>query len=191
MLVSVSFQFIGFLLTYVLHTTHAAKHGSRAGLGITLIQYGLYLRNRAEEMIETNEFPHEEGYSASNDTITLSGDPAADAGIYWAPGWRSPPHLSPSDGVTEIPSFSNYQDAEAWGLGHNVTISDILNLPTAREVGEANEWLSFVLMAGGWFLLLSCVGGYWRVKRFGEYPAWLGSTRFNCCLMIEPPILLN
>lgn len=39
-LISVSFQLVGFLLTYLLHTTHAAKHGSRAGLGITLIQYG-------------------------------------------------------------------------------------------------------------------------------------------------------
>ncbi|GAM83147.1 hypothetical protein ANO11243_011330 [Dothideomycetidae sp. 11243] len=39
-LISMSFQLIGFLLTYLLHTTHAAKHGSRAGLGITLIQYG-------------------------------------------------------------------------------------------------------------------------------------------------------
>lgn len=45
MIVSTSFQFVGFLLTYVLHTTHASKHGSRAGLGITLIQYGFYLRS--------------------------------------------------------------------------------------------------------------------------------------------------
>lgn len=41
MLVSMSFQFVGFLLTYLLHTTHAAKNGSRAGLGITLIQLGV------------------------------------------------------------------------------------------------------------------------------------------------------
>ena len=32
------------MLTYLLHTSHAAKYGSRAGLGITLIQYGLYSR---------------------------------------------------------------------------------------------------------------------------------------------------
>lgn len=43
-LISMSFQLIGFLLTYLLHTTHAAKHGSRAGLGITLIQYGFQMR---------------------------------------------------------------------------------------------------------------------------------------------------
>lgn len=43
-LISISFQFVGFVLTYLLHTTHAAKFGSRAGLGITLIQYGLFSR---------------------------------------------------------------------------------------------------------------------------------------------------
>ena len=42
--VSFFFQFVGFLLTYLLHTSHAAKFGSRAGLGLTLIQYGFYSR---------------------------------------------------------------------------------------------------------------------------------------------------
>ncbi|KAG2013517.1 metal homeostatis protein bsd2 [Coprinopsis cinerea AmutBmut pab1-1] len=48
MLVSISFQFVGFLLTYLLHTSHAARLGSRAGLGVTLIQYGFALRGRLE-----------------------------------------------------------------------------------------------------------------------------------------------
>ncbi|KAF7191682.1 Metal homeostatis protein BSD2 [Pseudocercospora fuligena] len=46
-LISLSFQLIGFLLTYLLHTTHAAKHGSRFGLGITLVQYGFQMRYAA------------------------------------------------------------------------------------------------------------------------------------------------
>ncbi|CAO1630100.1 unnamed protein product [Sympodiomycopsis kandeliae] len=50
LLVSMCFQFVGFLLTYLLHTTHAARCGSRAGLGITLIQYGFYLRSRALQL---------------------------------------------------------------------------------------------------------------------------------------------
>ncbi|CAJ0750910.1 22512_t:CDS:2 [Entrophospora sp. SA101] len=41
--ISMSFQFVGFLLTYLLHTSHAAK----AGLGITLVQYGFYLRGKS------------------------------------------------------------------------------------------------------------------------------------------------
>ncbi|KAH3900152.1 uncharacterized protein SCODWIG_03061 [Saccharomycodes ludwigii] len=39
-IVSASFQFFGFLITYILHTSHAAKEGSRCGLGITFIGYG-------------------------------------------------------------------------------------------------------------------------------------------------------
>lgn len=52
--VSMTFQFIGFLLTYLLHTSHAAKNGSRAGLGITLIQYGLYIRSAGNEDVEAS-----------------------------------------------------------------------------------------------------------------------------------------
>lgn len=43
-MISMSFQIVGFLLTYLLHTTHAAKNGSRAGLGITLVQYGFGMK---------------------------------------------------------------------------------------------------------------------------------------------------
>ena len=59
MLVSMSFQFVGFLLTYILHTTHASKQGSRAGLGITLMQYGFYLRTPENTRLpgSAGEFP--------------------------------------------------------------------------------------------------------------------------------------
>jgi hypothetical protein len=38
------FQFIGFVITYFLSTSHAARYGARAGLGLTFIQYGAYWR---------------------------------------------------------------------------------------------------------------------------------------------------
>ncbi|PKI83935.1 hypothetical protein MVES_001871 [Malassezia vespertilionis] len=50
MVISVCFQFIGFILTFLLHTTHAAKYGSCAGLGISLVQYSLSLFERAYEI---------------------------------------------------------------------------------------------------------------------------------------------
>jgi hypothetical protein len=67
MLVSMSFQFVGFLLTYLLHTSHAAKNGSRAGLGITLVQYGFYLRGR---VLQDDYAP----YSYSDDEISEDDD---------------------------------------------------------------------------------------------------------------------
>ncbi|KAI6152156.1 hypothetical protein BKA82DRAFT_4107874 [Pisolithus tinctorius] len=54
-LVSTTFQFIGFVLTWVMGTTHAARYGSRAGLGITLIQWGLALRSRLDEVGSWNQ----------------------------------------------------------------------------------------------------------------------------------------
>jgi hypothetical protein len=54
-MISMSFQLIGFLLTYLLHTTHAAKNGSRAGLGITLVHYGFYMKTpRSSHPTPTN-----------------------------------------------------------------------------------------------------------------------------------------
>lgn len=47
-MISMSFEFVGFLLTYLLHSTHAAKNGSRAGLGVTLIRYGFYMKHVVE-----------------------------------------------------------------------------------------------------------------------------------------------
>lgn len=52
-MISMSFTFVGFLLTYLLHTTHAAKNGSRAGLGITLIQYGFYMKGTGDSSTPT------------------------------------------------------------------------------------------------------------------------------------------
>ncbi|CAO3612669.1 unnamed protein product [Mucor hiemalis] len=46
LLISASFQFVGFMLTYLLHTSHASKQGSRAGLGVSLVQTGFYIRSR-------------------------------------------------------------------------------------------------------------------------------------------------
>lgn len=53
-MISMFFQLVGFLLTYLLHTTHAAKNGSRAGLGITLIQYGFYMKGSNTSKTPTN-----------------------------------------------------------------------------------------------------------------------------------------
>lgn len=92
MLISMSFQIVGFLLTYLLHTTHAAKNGSRAGLGITLIQYGFYMRtNTADEegsvttdpasvaaaaLADPNDYEFQA--SSSNSTSSGSADDTAD-----------------------------------------------------------------------------------------------------------------
>lgn len=83
-LISMSFQYVGFLLTYLLHTTHAAKDGSRAGLGVTLVQVGFMMRNKqvpagGEPPPETtpsepNAFNFDGAPDISTDTSSTSGE---------------------------------------------------------------------------------------------------------------------
>jgi hypothetical protein len=167
-IVSFSFQFVGFLLTYVLHTTHTAKYGSRVGLGFTLIQFGFSLRARAEELIETGKFPTD-----PSDPEPLPGtnqdEIEADNAIAALWGTNSPwptPVTDPAHPNDPPTILHNTHDAELWAIQHNTTLHKLMQLPSAEEVGRANEWFSFLLMSIGWFLILTSLGGLWRVKRF-------------------------
>ncbi|ORX69693.1 hypothetical protein DL89DRAFT_164757 [Linderina pennispora] len=49
LVVSTAFQIVGYMLTFLLHTSHAAKNGSLAGLGITFFNFGFYIRTHLGE----------------------------------------------------------------------------------------------------------------------------------------------
>lgn len=73
-LISMSFQLVGFLLTYLLHTTHAAKNGSQAGLGITLIQYGFSMK-RTLSSPDSAPQPPDAGQGGHDDFVSPPQDP--------------------------------------------------------------------------------------------------------------------
>ena len=120
-MISMSFQLVGFLLTYLLHTTHAAKNGSRAGLGLTLVQYGFYMRSNPD---------HPEGN----------------------PGQFS--NASPSDPNS-----------------HNFDPNAVDNVPGTGAGDETSsgltgvDWVSYVLMIVGWFILIRSVSDFLRARR--------------------------
>ena len=139
MLVSISFQFVGFLLTFLLHTTHAAKYGSRAGLGITLIQYGFALRTRLEGVSDGSGYDGtngsgSEGYSGLRltDPARPTFETAAEADEYYK---THPPPISRQD---------NYQMGNGTGMG--VPSDDVYVTPFADST---SEWISFFLMTLG------------------------------------------
>ena len=109
-MISMSFQFVGFLLTYLLASSHAARNGSRAGLGVILIQYGFYLR----------------------DAPALQGPD----------GTVLPDDGTDGSGTAPVPDDNIPDD----------------RLPKA-------EWMSYLLMVIGWFILIRSVGEYYRVKQ--------------------------
>jgi hypothetical protein len=76
-MISMSFQLVGFLLTYLLHTTHAAKNGSRAGLGITLVQFGFGFRSATLNPSAGNDAGQDFNAGVPSDPNAHSFDPAS------------------------------------------------------------------------------------------------------------------
>ncbi|KAJ8657680.1 hypothetical protein O0I10_006495 [Lichtheimia ornata] len=61
--ISVSFQFIGFMLTYLFSTTHAARNGSRCGLGATFVQFGFLMKSNGVLQDDEEEDSSDNGQS--------------------------------------------------------------------------------------------------------------------------------
>lgn len=112
-MISTSFQLVGFLLTYLLHSTHAAKNGSRAGLGITLIQYGFYMKGSPDD----------------------------------------PPKMTGPDGYAAPPDPNS----------HDFQASDVTDGPGGTISGS--DWMAYVLMVVGWFILIKSVAQFMRARR--------------------------
>ncbi|KAI0368702.1 hypothetical protein BV20DRAFT_969096 [Pilatotrama ljubarskyi] len=139
--VSFFFQFAGFVLTYLLHTTHAAKFGSRAGLGMTLIQYGLIQ------------------YGGSFGRGRMGGDGGmADAEPMTveevAKKWNT-------TRLTDL-QFANGTmfDLSSYNATDPNAVFEMQFAITSRD------WIALILMTLGWFLLLSSCVGFYRVKRW-------------------------
>lgn len=140
-MISMSFQLVGFLLTYLLHTTHAAKNGSRAGLGITLVQYGFYMRS-----------------SATRDANPLPEDPQ-----YGQPMDPNSPNFDPSkitDSAAAVVAMAQTQAKVAaensnGGSGGGGGLASL----------ASSEWFAYVLMIVGWFILIRAVSDYFKARR--------------------------
>lgn len=72
-IVSTSFQFFGFLITYILHTSHAAKEGSRCGLGITFLSLGFKLmpNNVSNKVGKGKEIPRLQSLNPFNHDLSV------------------------------------------------------------------------------------------------------------------------
>jgi hypothetical protein len=126
-MISMSFQLVGFLLTYLLHTTHAAKNGSRAGLGITLVQYGFYMKGSSSD-----------GSSPAN-----GQDPA----------YAQPPDPNAHDfDPNAVNAAAAAQGMDSTGSGG---WSDV----------ASSEWLAYILMIVGWFILIRAVSDFLKARR--------------------------
>ncbi|KNE62153.1 hypothetical protein AMAG_07398 [Allomyces macrogynus ATCC 38327] len=109
MFISMSFQFAGFLMAYLLATSHAGRMGAKVGFGVTLLQYGILLRTRVMD-------------------IEDSGNPLGDA-----------------DFASSLPPDTTPDEAEG--------------------ILIRTEWVSYLLLVCGWYLLIRSAIEFFRVKR--------------------------
>ena len=116
-MISMSFQLVGFLLTYLLHSTHAAKNGSRAGLGITLIQFGFMMKGTQD-----------------------SGTGEDGSGGYTAPPDPNSHDFDPNQ-------VDDNRGGDGWGSV------------------DSSDWVAYILMLVGWFILIKSVSDYLKVRR--------------------------
>ncbi len=136
-MISMSFQLVGFLLTYLLHTTHAAKHGSRAGLGITLVQYGFYMRSNLHKSASSHP-------SNGNDQALA---PPQDPNSH---------DFDPSKISDSAAAAANAAMSQA---------SQAASSSTSRSSGLSSEWFAYALMIVGWFILIRAVSDFFKARR--------------------------
>jgi len=134
------FQFLGFVITYFLATTHAARYGSRAGLGLTLIQYGAYWRVATAGPPDGEYGEGQQTGMFWNDTLSI---------------WQ--PLSSYNSGGPPVSELLNDETT-----GRNATAP----LDYGDFGWNGKDWVAFVFMTFGWLLLFSSVVGFWRVKRW-------------------------
>ncbi|KAL8992675.1 MAG: hypothetical protein Q9188_007529 [Gyalolechia gomerana] len=137
-MISMSFQIVGFLLTYLLHTTHAAKNGSRAGLGITFIQYGFYMRGSTSNGRPQPSNPGD-GFAQPSDPNSIDFDPNAVGD-------------SAAAAATAAMAASSQNGAASSAQS---TFSSI----------ASSEWLAYALMIVGWFILIRAVSDFFKARR--------------------------
>lgn len=135
-MISMSFQLVGFLLTYLLHTTHAAKNGSRAGLGITLVQYGFYMRSSHKSTPSPPVNGNDPAFMPPQDPNSHDFDP-----------------LKIGDSAA---AAANAAMAQA---------SQTVPASTGSSSRFNSDWFAYALMIVGWFILIRAVSDFVRARR--------------------------
>lgn len=131
-LISWFFQLPGFILTYLLHGTHAGRFGSQAGLALTLIQWGLGTTVMGTFPISDDSPP-----PPPPDEFGFGAPPPP-------PGMGRPPSIPEG-------AFPVGGTAEGGMMG-NMTMMDEgsgSSLADMQAAYTGHEWISFLLMTIG------------------------------------------
>jgi Protein of unknown function (DUF2370) len=145
MALSVFLEWIGFVLAYMLSQSHAGRYGAKAGLGITFVRLGLWFRARGRNW-DGNTVPEEMWWPSQFGNGTLS----------------NATHIAPL--TANYTGYANLTVYPRHHLEHNSTVPGQTG-PHHSKI-QFTEWLALFLMTIGWFIFMSSLLGFWRVKRW-------------------------
>ncbi|KAA1467600.1 hypothetical protein DENSPDRAFT_877451 [Dentipellis sp. KUC8613] len=161
-LISWFFQLPGFLITYLCHSTHAGKFGSQLGLALTLIQFGF-----SASMSDSIEVPILPVDSGVHDHEGM--------GMDWQDSINQTMSAIMSTATADVPTpTSSLVDWPSASAMPTEDLNPYSDMQAPATFGR--QWMSFLLMTIGWFLLLTSIIGYVRVKRY-ELSIRASSTR--------------
>ncbi|KAF9907552.1 hypothetical protein EC991_010848 [Linnemannia zychae] len=150
--VAICFQFLGVLLTYILHNSHASRSGSMAGLGITLVNFGIQMRGGLGTL-----FGNTDDTSPYNPDTTYAYNPSIGevTQIIKPP---SAPSMDDTGYLGGPPPSSPYGGYE-YGAAADSKEMDWL------QADLESHWVSMVLMMAGWMILVKALAEYAIAKR--------------------------
>jgi Protein of unknown function (DUF2370) len=147
-IISMAFQLVGFLLTYLLHTTHAAKNGSRAGLGVTLISWGFQMRASMDREAGRGSGPG--GYATPSQPNSHDFDPAQLA--------ESVADVSARASSSLASSFTSVFSRTAGG-------GAAAGAPADYDSSWMASALAYAVMVVGWLILLKAIMDFIKARR--------------------------
>jgi hypothetical protein len=120
--VSVFLEWIGFVLAYMLTSSHAGRCGAKAGLGISFVRLGLWFRNRADNNPSGNDGPE---------------------GLWWGAldGLNTTSHVSPY-----IPSSFNSTGYKHLHFSYNSTTPDPHSSMKGLSSFPLVQWVAIFLV---------------------------------------------
>lgn len=150
----------------MLSQSHAGRYGAKAGLGITFVRLGLWFRARGRDW-NGNTVPEQMWWGTGFGNATMANGTHIN-GTHTTPLTQ----LAGGSNFTAIPRYhhnisdwstmlANSQNGSFW----NSTLPGQTGGPHHTKI-HFTEWLSLFLMTIGWFIFMSSLLGFWRVKRW-------------------------
>ncbi|KAG8820230.1 hypothetical protein FRC19_009035 [Serendipita sp. 401] len=151
LLVSTFLEWIGFVIAFILSQTHGGRYGARAGLGITFIRFGFWFRTKGGVLDTKDGLTDDLWWPLPEANMTSSR-------------WN---YTRPYVFVNGTFEYANETVHFPRSLLHpNLHSNSTLHGYSDDSDLPFGDWLALFFMTLGWFIFMSSLFSFWRIKRW-------------------------